>query len=75
MSRPNACRNARLSFGYLPQYSYKEHVSSIKTLSFARNRQHYEITAAQQRFPTQRDNHFLLYILLFQFLYVLTVFL
>lgn len=66
MSRTNGCRNARLSFRYLPQYSYTEHVGSIKMLSFARHRQHYEITAAQERFPTQRDYHFLFCILLFQ---------
>ena len=64
--RTNECRNARFSFGYLPQYSYKEHVSSVKTLSFPQHRQHYEKTAAQKRFPTQRDNNFLFYNLFFQ---------
>lgn len=67
MSRNNAFQNARFSLRYPPQYSYKENVLSIKTLSFARHPQHYGITAAQQCFATLRDNHFLFYILLFQY--------
>jgi hypothetical protein len=38
----------------------KEQLSASKTLVFAQHRQHCEITGAQKRFPTQRDNHFLL---------------